>query len=301
MNLKPYAGSDLEAYRSLGKKDQEHATVSGLLLRLGFSGFQITPNERPDALVDFSDAKGTVRLGCEIQALQSDDGPSGSELREFHSRWIRVMERVIATLRGDGVAVPYCNVLFRDLTYSALRHVPDHQMISEFVRAGRRLRVTSTLVFPQSDLPTLSSILSKIQVVNSDGLGLLWWPAHLQSGEVPALDGAVVEAVCAKGKLAATFDWKDADEKLLLLVAEARGLTDVMGYAREIKLPTHPTLPFTWVLIWDRFSEDIWAIFPNYAIICNGHEQRRWPQLLPLKLRKYSTQGRRYPTRPKAR
>lgn len=158
--MRSYAGSDIEEYSGLEKKDRECTTISGLLQRLGFSGFVIAPNERPDALVDLSRAEGSVRLGCEIETLQSDDGPSGSKLREFHSRWMRVMERVVATLRGDGVAVPYCSVRFRDPSYACLDRISDREMISELVNAGRRLRATSTIAFPQSDLPSLSLALS---------------------------------------------------------------------------------------------------------------------------------------------
>lgn len=211
------------------------------------------------------------------------------------------MERVVATLAADGRPVPYCTVWFREASYSCLTRLRDDALVGELIAAGRRLRARRRLFFPCSDMPALSSILRKIRVVEADGEGLLWWPTHLQSGSVPALDAAIAEAVIAKGTLAASFDWQGSDERLLLLVAEARGLTDLVGRAREIELPSYPTLPFTWVVVWDRFSEDIWTIFPRHAVICDGSEQVRRPWMLPEALRRFATGGERYPTRPKAR
>ncbi|MFH1421508.1 MAG: hypothetical protein ABIH42_02165 [Planctomycetota bacterium] len=298
--MKQYAGRDLEEYRDIQKKYQENRLVSGLLLRLGFTGTKIILNERPDALVDFSDANAaSTRLGCEICSLQGDCGARGSKLREFHSRWIKIMERVVTALSSHNTIVPYCTVFFRNSSYSCLSDIRDCKLVSEFVIAGQHLCETPKLTFPNNDMPNLSLILSEIRVVESDGNGLLWWPAHLKSGENPILDDAIVEAVKAKSKIAVSFDWKNAAEKLLLLIAEGRGLTDVIGEARKVNLPSYLKIPFTWILVWDRFSEDIWSLFPRYAEICDGEKKVRRSQFIPLKLRKFSTRGELYPTKPK--
>lgn len=299
--MKPYAGIDFEEYRGLGKKKQEIAAVLGVLRSLGLSGFQIKGNDSPDALVDFSDAEGGLRLACEVRTLHNDERlSSGSELEEFNSRWVRIMERVIATLRSDGTTVPYCSVSFLNQSYSCLKGMSDQVIMSELIIAGGRLRTNAIVAFPQPDMPTLNSTLKEIRVLHADGQGLLWWPTHLKSGEVPQMATAIVEAVKAKGKIAASFDWKGAEEKLLLLVAQARGLTDIIGHAREFDIPLESS-PFTWILVWDKFSLDVWTIFPGYAVICDGLKQLRRPELLPQKLRRFCTAGEQYPTRPKPR
>jgi hypothetical protein len=296
--VKPYAGSDFEELR--GKKEQEKLLVSRALSRLGFTRFELTPHERPDALVDFRDTSGLVRLGCEIQTLQSDAAASGSQLREFESRWIRVARRVLEALRSDGVAVPYCTVWFRNPSYASLRQLADDDLVTELVVAGRRLRGGYALTFPQSDTPTLNSILIEIRVVDPHGEGFLWWPTYLKSGEVPSLDDTIVNAVRAKGTLATSFDWRGSEDRWLLLVAEASRLTDVIGGAREIDLPGDLASPFTLVLVWDRFSEDIWTVFPHHAVICDGTRQVLRSHLLPERLRRFCRGGEDYPTKPKA-
>ena len=299
--MKPYAGSDFQERRGLANKDQENRIISGVLDRLGLAGFELIMRERPDALADFRDADGPVRLGCEIQTLQGDSCTSGSPLREFESRWVQCVARVRETLHADGRLVPYCTVRFRDRSYASLRGVRNDQLVSELVVCGRRLRHASSLTFPQADTPQLNSLLTEIRVVDRDDQGCLWWPAHLQSGEVPSLDSATVDALRTKGALAASYEWHGSDERWLLLVAEARGLTDLIGGARKIDLPADLTLPFTWVLVWDRFSEDLWTIHPDYAVICDGHKQLRRADLLPDRVRRFCTAGEVYATKPKAR
>lgn len=299
--MKPYAGSDFQLRRGLRKKAQEMRIASGALLRLGLTGFDLTPHERPDVLVDFKNANVPVRLGCEIQTLQADNVASGSPLREFESRWVRVITRVVETLRGDNAPVPYCTVLFRDPSYTSLRSTPDAQLISEFVVAGRLLRNAPALGFPQADTPALNSILTEIRVIERDGQDCLWWPAHLQAGMVTPLDCAIVDAVGKKSDRAASYAWLGCAEKWLLLVAEGRGLTDVIGHARKIDLPRTPLVPFTLVLVWDRFTEDIWTIHPQYEVICDSVRQLRKRELLPETLQRFYTGAEVYSTRLKAR
>jgi len=101
---KPHAGSDLDEYRGIPKKAYEVRAATWLLQRLGLIAVRITPFERPDVFVSFADSE--LQLGCEIQALHADDAEFGSDLREFHARWVLVMERVIARLQKDSGCAP---------------------------------------------------------------------------------------------------------------------------------------------------------------------------------------------------
>ena len=140
-------------------------------------------------------------------------------------------------------------------------------------------------------MPILSALLKRIKVVESDNREICWWPSHIQSGEVPPIDFAIVAGIKAKGKLAELYDWHGAEEKWLLLVAEAHGLTDIIGGARPIALPELSTFPFNLVVLWDRFSEDIWTVFPDYAILCHAERQTRYTNLLPSRLQFFVTGG----------
>jgi len=152
------------------------------------------------------------------------------------------------------------------------------------------------MTFPRAGLPHLTAILSEIRVIEPDE-GLLWWPAHLKSGVVSPLDEVIATAIARKSAIASSYEWRGAEERLLLLVAEGRGLTDVVGGAPEMESCRPASTPFTWILVWDRFSEDIWSVSSRYAVICDGQRQRRNLELLPKSLQRFSDCQAGYPTR----
>jgi hypothetical protein len=124
----------------------------------------------------------------------------------------------------------------------------------------------------------------------------------MQSGFIEPLDYAVACAVREKVCKAGSYDWKGARERWLILVAEAHGTTDVFGQPKSIQLPDDVVnLPFTYIIIWDKFSESVWAIHPHFEVICDGHEQRRFTGWIPQSLRTYVTGDVRYQTRPVTR
>jgi hypothetical protein len=78
------------------------------------------------------------------------------------------------------------------------------------------------------------------------------------------METAVKRAVREKSRLAKDYNWKDASQRWLLLVAEARGTTDVIGGARSFALPQAGEMAFDAVLVWDRFTEDVWLAYPAF-------------------------------------
>ncbi len=297
MSKKRYAAAAFEGDRSLPKNAGEASAVRDVLIRLGLVSFEITPGDRPDTLVDFI-GEERVRVACEVQELYGDDAGRGSELREFRERWRSIMQGVIATLAKDGTA-PYCRVDLLDPSYSCLRGFSNGALRNEFVSAARLLNSSSTLRFPTDATPLLNKLVGEITVLDRDGSGLLWWPSHMQSGPIASLDSAAAQAVRKKARLAREYDWQGASEKWLLLVAQSHGLADVFGGAREIRLEQLGNCPFTQVLLWDKFTEDVWTFWPRFHVICDGSGQKRDLSVLPRSLHPFATHSTRYPTRPK--
>src|SRR2546423_1494661 len=98
--MKPFAAAELEASRGFYKKNIEGHAIAGFLMRLGLSGFRVSLQERPDAMIELSAASACARIGCEVQTLYSDGGERGSRLRRFRGRWLRIMDRVHSVLEG---------------------------------------------------------------------------------------------------------------------------------------------------------------------------------------------------------
>ncbi len=298
---KPYAGDDFETGRHPDKQGEELWAVDQVLRRLGFREYRLTAHDRPDVLVELGSAKSPFLLGCEVMSLQSDIDDKGSALRRFRARWRRVMDVVLATLQKDSTRVPYCVVDFQGHNES-LDGADEALLIQELIAVGRSLTNEPKAVFPQATTPTLNGRIREIALMDPDGKGLVWWPRHMKSGPVSGPDREARQAVRSKRRLACNYDWKGATERWLLLHAQAHGLSDTFGAAREIALSRLPKkIPFTQVLIWDKFSEDIWTIYPEHRVICDGGRQVRDHRALPPALRPFASRGKRYPTHPKAR
>jgi hypothetical protein len=298
---KPYAGDDFEVDRHPNKQGEELWAVDQVLSRLGFREYQLNAQDKPDVLVGFGSAKSPCLLGCEVMSLQSDIDHKGSALRRFRARWRRVMDVVLATLARDSNRVPYCVVDFQGYNES-LDGADETLLVRELIGVGRMLKNEPTIKFPLAGTPTLNGRIREISLMDADGKGLVWWPRHLKSGPVSGPDRAVKLAVQTKRRQARKYDWKGVTERWLLLHAQAHGLCDMFGAAREIPLGRLPKrMPFTTILIWDRFSEDIWTVFPKYKVICDGSRQTRDLTALPASLRPFTIGNERYATRPKQR
>jgi hypothetical protein len=65
-------------------------------------------------------------------------------------------------------------------------------------------------------------------------------------------------------------------------------LVDVFGGARDIDLPQRDAeSPFTRVIIWDKFSEDVWALVPAFARILDARKKSLYVNRLPVPVRPF--------------
>ncbi len=296
--MRYHAGADL-VEGPFRKKEFEERVMAGLLSRLGFEGSQLTRSERPDVVVDLVRAGTRLQMACEIQCLYADRSDRGSQLVRFRSRWISIMEEVADRLHRGGSRSPYCVVDFVRGSYDCLGRAADARLVEELVTVARHLADQDVLHFPQPDLPVLSGLLDRVRVIDRDAEGIPWWPSHLQSGGLPTsdMDDAIVRAVDEKGRLAAAFEWHGAQHRWLVLIARASGVTDVVGKARSVRWAGQQDYPFTAVVVWDVFSEDVWTMWPTFGVLCDGAQERRHLELLPQDLQSFTTGESRYSTR----
>lgn len=290
--MSAYAAASLEPTRRETKKQTERRLAAGALNRMGLGVACIEMQDCPDVMALFP---GDQRVGIEVRRIFADEGRAGSAEEKFRGDWIAIMNRVHEKLAVEHPVVPYCVVDFSNTSYEIQRGFPQRQLIAEFVAVGRSLRSASAIVFPVEGLPLLSAFLSSVRVITPDGSGLRWWPSHLQSGTVSNLDEAVAAAIHGKIKLAEKYDWRGARERWLLLAAEAHGLQDVIGGSRPFAVPAEVSTVFTTVMVWDRFSEDIWTIFQTTASSAmaplNRATSRHFPSLCARSSRARTIRG----------
>jgi hypothetical protein len=283
---KRYAAEDLERGRGIGKRERELHIIEGLLTRLGVGDYSLVSGDKPDVIATLGSGENAVRIACEVHTLHSDGGRAGSDFRRFRERWIAIMSAALNELRPEGIT-PYCRVDFGSMDFGGFRNT---EIAHEFAIAGRLLRADRELQFPRDGMPVLSSFLHHIRVIDPDGEGLLWWPSHLQTGTLDAegLDESVRQAVNEKTLAARGYDWGGITERWLVLHAQGHGLVDVFGGARDIDLPPRDTeSPFTRVIIWDKFSEDVWALVPAFDRILDAKEKSLYVNRLPASVRSF--------------
>lgn len=276
------------------KRPLEVTYVRGVLGRLGFDLAELQSGDKPDVVAQLLAAGKTCRVGCEVTLLHADQTSTGSPLRRFWGMWFRIAREVHDQLAADQYIVPYCAVRFRNDSYRV--DLRDGAGIArDLYLVGRRLSREADVVVGD-EYPAIHGIISRVTVVDRDGMGRLWWPSHLQSGGVPSLDEAVRRAFREKCRVAQKYDWAGVERKWLLLVAEGRGTTDIIGKAKPIDVPEEGVVPFDEVVVWDRFSEDIWLLFPSFGVLADAARKVRNIGALPEALRPFAHPGE-YATR----
>ena len=271
-------------------KDKELATVSGFLKRLQLAPDAITPGERPDFGVSFGG--GALLIGLELTLLNADvHGTRGSPERRLHSKWKKVAELLRDRLLHEPEPLPnvYGSVFFRNPDMSALDQLDRAQFCEEIVATLRRTALSEAgsqiIVFDPAAAPFLTHAVDRLYVrVFPSERGLHWWCAHLQSGVVPDSANAVRGAVAEKQHKARSYDWGATEERWLLIYAAGEGLADLAVLVEDPEITT-PS-PFTRIFLWDRFSETIRCLSPEFAaVLTQGHTLYLRP--LPASVRLY--------------
>lgn len=277
-----------------GKEPLEVTYVRGVLERAGFMVRSVRSQDKPDVVAELTNGTMSLVLGCEVGLVYADATASGSPLRRFWNMWLRIARDVQEQLSTQHHSVPYCAVHFRSGSNTV--DLRDHRgIVRELVLVGQRLEMDDE-VLVDDQYPALCGIISGVNVVDRDGRGRFWWPSHLQAGPVHAPDGHAGQLFIEKCNQARAYNWCGIERKWLLLVAEGRGTTDLFGQARPIPLPSAHVVPFDEVVVWDRFSEDVWLVFPDFKVLADGQRKLRHVEALSEPLRQYVSRNDRYDT-----
>ena len=294
--------------RISGKKAKELNIVEGFLERIGLGHFDIDSGESPDFFIAFVKEGRTELLACEITQFYSDDDPdpatSGSRERRFFEIWMRIAQSLREALdkEGQGLEFAYGVLQFRQPGPKALDRVDRDKLVTELVHLSKAFfPATETVSFPHKDFPLLSKLISQVRITRNDETGILWRYSHLQSGEVNDPTRRLIQIVKAKNRSALDYAWRDSSLRWLTIYAEAKMLADHAHLTADPLISgTVAGVQFSHIYLWDKFSEDIFEIFPSFRTICNGHEQFRNLDAIPEQLKPFLVRGKSYPTRRKA-
>jgi hypothetical protein len=267
---RPKAGYASNALTRLerGKTNEERRHLDAFLMRLGLVPSVIEKCECPDFFMQFNARTRATSVGCEVVRFQA--WSEGASKLGHAYRWKRFAERLRSALVRSGLGVYGVIHLHVETNVSFdLLLADEARTISEICG---RLEATSALdgVIVRFDPvvePTLLKAVERIEVRASPLPAMeLWWCASLQSGLVAESWPALHEIVASKSQKAASWNWRSADERWLLVVGEAQTLSDTMILFEP---PEHPTSTsaFSHVFAWSAFFEQVHQVFPTFQTI----------------------------------
>lgn len=268
-------------YDTLSGKDYERHLLEAFLGRMHLMPAKLTNRERPDFDITLTGGAKSCKVDCEVTLFYSDNKSwSGSLSKRFTENWKifarYLMERL--TSEGNGLQHIFGAVFFKEPSMKVMDNIDQNMLINELVRVAREFipaQSASITEFEADRFPLLRQIVEKIYLENlSPSEGILWWPADLQTGVIPDPRRALLRIIRDKNKKAASYKWSAAAERWLVVVAEARCLTDVaiLGSTHLRSLRVVGSVPFTRIYLWDRFLDTITELFPSPRIVFSTTE-----------------------------
>lgn len=257
------------------KDSEERRFLDGFLDRLSLRPSEVEKSERPDFFLGFDSPSGVVHVGCELVRFHAlTEGPT--RLDHGH-RWKVFAVKLREELQRIGLCV--CGVIqLRDGSSDAFEALLRHRdrSVAEICNALKRSGATtgSLGTFDRAVEPLLASAV--------DGIGWeptskdeLWWCSSLQSGSLPDPWPSLARIVEEKDEKARAWNWRNVDERWLLVVAEGQTLGDTMVLTDADASTIIPAEAFSRTFLWDGFSEQIHQIHPTYGVVFEVDTQGR--------------------------
>ncbi len=208
-------------YDDSSGKEQEIKVLHGFLKRLQLDHYEVIAGERPDFTVNFALNGQNVSVGCEITYYFADKGSRGSAQARFVRQWKKFAKSLRVALDNEGQKYKhlYGAIHFNDPDFNIMDRFDNAAFISQIVFAVKHTRSKEHLSnFRKDVLPLLAEHVDHIYLRDTTPeTGVLWWPSHLQSGEVPDPTANLLEIMQEKDAVGHAYNWGNVAEKWLLI------------------------------------------------------------------------------------
>lgn len=224
--------------------------------------------ERPDIIAYESKS---LTIGIEVTELYASD-TQAKEHHDIWTAWTEFAEDIQNELRRKGLAHLYASImphqpkngsqeLFARLPKGEARRT----MLQELVSLAQHLsQKNGSYKFDARAYPVTASFASSLAYLNTYPEECYWWRADLQSGLTPMTTTDIQRDINNKRAKAQEYEWDNANERWLIMVARSHGIIDIAPRINSIndfeKLRIDP---FTSIFIWEWFSNDIHQISHN--------------------------------------
>lgn len=258
--------SDVFKTQRFGKSG-EREVLDGFLKRLQINPTRLEPSEKPDFFVHLS----SVKIGVEITHYHSDSGiKGGSTIRKSFEEWYNIASILKTRLQKNNLHHFYGAVFFR----TNITNINKHRLVDELVQLCKNLNPTKMKCFDYTDFssyPYLRELVEKIHMDYLDSVeDIFWWHADLKSGVLPDPINAIQKLITKKLSSAKLYDWQNAEGRWLVIAAMAlnladTGIIDGVDQLKQLAIPNQDI--FDQIYYWDKFSEEIWEVYPKPRIV----------------------------------
>jgi len=254
-------------YDESSGKDQERKVFLGFLKRLQLGHCETLSGERPDFTLNFSFNGKKASIGCEITFYYSDKCSLGSSQQRFVKKWKKFAKHLRVALDKEGQEYKYLYgaIHFKNPDFEIMDKFDNDEFVAQIVYAVRNKQNRHNLSrFGKSTLPLLAKHVNRIYLRDtSPQPDVLWWPSHLQTGEVKTSSATLIDIVREKNRVGITYEWGNVDEKWLLIYGGAAGIADMIVLPSDFNADKLPNTCFDRIYIWDKFFESIHEIYPH--------------------------------------
>lgn len=281
INKNDFASKGL--YDESSGKEQERKVLLGFLKRLQLGYYEAIDGERPDFTLNFSSNAKKTSIGCEITFFYADKGSRGSTQERFMKQWKKFAKSLRAELDKEGQEYThlYEAIHFKNPDFNIMDRFDNNDFVSQIVLAVKNRKNKEDLRhFEKDALPLLAEHVDHIYLRDTTPEpGVLWWPSHLQAGEVGDPTASLVKIIEEKNVVGSTYDWGNVAEKWLLIYSGASGITDMIIFPSDFSTDQLPRVCFDRVYIWDRFFESIHEIYPNFCEVVSARSNVLYKRL----------------------
>lgn len=282
-------------------KEEELEITRQFLARLKYSPTSIRESEKPDFEVEINEKL----IGIEITKYYSDFTKRGSETQRKISEWKKFAENLKAKISSveSNYRYLYGAIHFNDNNFD-YKDLLEEKYLNELIgfigSVGLKRGEQKTLEIVKGKFPLLAEHMESIFLWDTHPESeYLWWDSSLQSGNVIKNDLAI-QAIGEKKENASKNYKFNYYQKWLIIYAGGLGLHDMFinssqptirqGEIYLTKLPNSEidsvleikSNYFTHIMIWDKFTEKIFQLFPYNKKLFDYGEKSIWINHLPL-------------------
>jgi hypothetical protein len=269
-------------YAPLEGKEEERKIVEGFLERLQIDVVSISDFECPDFRIEARNAS----IDLELTTLSSDNTKKGSKEKKTFAKWRKIALQLCERLRRSNSELKsmYGSVFFRKPSSQVLFELNVGEFVEEIARWLEKWKPNISQeelgFFDPQCFPLLSVYVEHISLKYCPAeIDILWWSSDLQVGPVIRSESSLRTLIQRKILKANSYKWRSSSERWLLAYAPGMGQADMISME---EIPEFAALePFSQIIVWDKFSENIFCVAPKKTVLVEGG-RKLYVKRLPL-------------------